>query len=175
MKGSDTKGIEKYIILSFITVVVVVVDQLTKFLIEKSFELDEALRIIPNFLDLHYIINTGAAFGIMSRLPNGMKLPFLIGVSILAMLLILYLLVAAKRDKMLYIVSLSLVFAGAVGNLIDRIMLGGVRDFILMHIYRLHWPVFNVADSAITVGIVFLAYELIIVEPKREKEAKEES
>lgn len=175
MKDSNIKNITKYVILFSITAVVVVVDQLTKSFIDKHFELEEALKIIPNFLDIHYIMNTGAAFGIMSRLPNGTKLPFLIGVSILAMFLILYLLIVAKKEKILYIVSLSLVFAGAIGNLIDRIMLGGVRDFILMHIYRLHWPVFNVADSAITVGIVILAYELIIVEPKRERKAKETS
>ena len=175
MRASKKIDVVKYMILSGITAFVIVVDQVTKFYIGKSFRLEEMLTIIPNFLDIHYIINTGAAFGIMSRLPNGMKIPFLIGVSIMAMLLILYLLLKAKRDKMLYIISLSLVFAGAVGNLIDRIMIGGVRGFISMHIYRLHWPVFNVADSAISVGIVFLAYELIIAEPKREKEAKKMS
>ncbi len=172
MKASKKIDVVKYIILSGITAFVTVVDQVTKFYISISFRLEEMLTVIPNFLDIHYIINTGAAFGIMSRLPDGMKIPFLVSVSIMAMLLILYLIIKAKGDNKLYIISLSLVFAGAVGNLVDRIMLGGVRDFISMHIYRLHWPVFNVADSAITVGIVFLAYELIIAEPKREKEAK---
>jgi signal peptidase II len=171
MRASTKANIVKYSILSVITAFVIVVDQVTKNCIDRSFRLDEMLPIIPNFLDIHYILNTGAAFGIMSRLPNGMKIPFLIVVSILAMLLIFYLLMKAKQERKLYIVSLSLVFAGAIGNLIDRIMLGGVRDFISMHIYRLHWPVFNVADSAITIGIVFLAYELLIAEPRREKEA----
>ncbi|MBN1573152.1 MAG: signal peptidase II [Deltaproteobacteria bacterium] len=172
MRASKKANIVKYSILLIITAFVIVADQVTKNYIDKSFRLEEMLTIIPNFLDIHYILNTGAAFGIMSRLPGGMKIPFLIGVSIMAMLLIFYLLIKAKKDKIVYIVSLSLVFAGAVGNLIDRIMLGGVRDFISMHIYRLHWPVFNVADSAITVGIVLLAYELIIAEPKRERETE---
>lgn len=171
MRASKKANIVKYSILLCITVFVIVVDQITKSCIDRSFRLGEMLTIIPNFFDIHYILNTGAAFGIMARLPDGMKIPFLIVVSILAMLLILYLLMKAKVDKKVYIVSLSLVFAGAVGNLIDRIMLGGVRDFISMHIYRLHWPIFNVADSAITVGIVLLAYELIIAEPRSEKEA----
>jgi signal peptidase II len=171
MKLSSLNDLSKYVILTVITTVVVTLDQITKICIERNFRVEELLTVIPNFLNIHYIINTGAAFGIMSRLSSGSKVPFLIGVSIVAMLLILYLFVMAKKDKTLYIISLSLVFSGAIGNLIDRILLGGVRDFINMHIYRLHWPVFNIADSAISIGIGLLAYELLIAEPKREKKA----
>jgi len=166
MKLTSLNSLSKYIYLTVITTVVVALDQITKICIDKNFRIEELFTVIPNFLDIHYIINTGAAFGIMSRLSSGSKMPFLVGVSAVAMLLILYLLVMAKKDKILYIVSLSLVFSGAVGNLIDRILLGGVRDFISMHIYRLHWPVFNIADSAISIGIGLLAYELLIAEPK---------
>jgi len=162
----------KLIMFSVIAVFVVVSDQITKHLIDASMRLGERIEIIPNFLDIRYISNIGAAFGIMTRLPDGARLPFLIGVSILAMLLVLYLFVKAEGDRIAYQVSLALVFAGAVGNLIDRIWLGYVRDFIDAHIHGLHWPVFNVADSAITVGIVILAYELLIREPRLEREAK---
>jgi signal peptidase II len=163
----------KYVLFSIITVVVVVADQITKRLIDSTMRLGERIEIIPNFLDIRYVSNTGAAFGIMAKLPDGARLPFLIGVSILAMLLILYLFFQAEHDRIPYQISLGLVFSGAVGNLIDRIWLGAVRDFIDAHIHGLHWPVFNVADSAITVGIVILAYELLIREPRLEREARE--
>jgi signal peptidase II len=160
----------KYIFLLLTVLIVVVCDQVTKIYIEKTLALNHAITIIPNFLDIHHIRNTGAAFGIMSRLPDGARIPFLVGVSILAMILILYLFYMAEKNRTAYIFSLALVFSGAVGNLIDRVTLGFVRDFVDLHIYHLHWPVFNVADSAITVGIIIMAYEILIVEPRREKE-----
>ncbi|MBN1881970.1 MAG: signal peptidase II [Deltaproteobacteria bacterium] len=162
----------KIIMFSIIAVFVIVFDQITKHLIDTTMRLGERIEIIPNFLDIRYISNTGAAFGIMAKLPDGARLPFLIGVSILAMLLVFYLFVKAEGNRVAYQVSLALVFSGAVGNLIDRVWLGFVRDFVDAHIYDLHWPVFNVADSAITVGIVILAYELLIREPRLEREAE---
>jgi len=161
----------KYIMFSVIAVFVVVADQITKHLIDATMRLGERIEIIPNFLDIRYVSNTGAAFGIMAKLPDGARLPVLIGVSILAMLLIFYLFVKAEGNRIAYQLSLALVFSGAVGNLIDRVWLGAVRDFVDAHIHRLHWPVFNVADSAITVGIIILAYELLIREPRLEREA----
>jgi len=180
MTGKGAPGLEetsrnrrKYVMFSLIAAVIIIGDQITKHLIDGAMRLGERIEIIPNFLDIRYVSNTGAAFGIMSRLPDGARLPFLIGVSLLAMLLILYLFVKAEGDRIAYQVSLALVFSGAVGNLIDRVWLGSVRDFIDAHIHGLHWPVFNVADSAITVGIIILAYELLIREPRLEREAEE--
>lgn len=159
----------KYIVITAVTLVVVTLDQITKEIIDRSLQLNQYITIIPNFVDIHYIRNTGAAFGIMSRLPDGTRLPFLIGVSIVAMALIFYLFLKAEKERANYIFSLSLILAGALGNLIDRIYLGEVRDFVDLHLYNLHWPIFNVADSAITIGIVLLGYELLIVEPKISK------
>jgi len=159
----------KYLTITAVTVVVVILDQITKEIIDRCMELGHYITIVPNFVDIHYIRNTGAAFGIMSRLADGARLPFLVGVSIVAMLLILYLFIKAESGRKNYAFSLSLIFAGALGNLIDRIWLGEVRDFIDLHIYSLHWPVFNVADSAITIGIILLGYELLIVEPRMAK------
>jgi len=159
----------KYLTITAVTIIVVILDQITKEIIDRSLELSQYITIIPNFVDIHYIRNTGAAFGIMSRLPDGARIPFLVGVSIVAMALILYLFVKAESNRKNYIFSLSLILAGALGNLIDRIWLGEVRDFIDLHIYNLHWPIFNVADSAITIGIILLGYELLIVEPKMSK------
>jgi signal peptidase II len=163
----------KYLLFLAINVVVVAADQLTKAVIERMLSLNEFIVVIPNFFDIRYIRNTGAAFGIMQRLPDGARLSVLIGVSLIAMGLIAYLFYKAAKERLAYVVSLSLVFSGALGNLIDRITLGEVRDFLHLHVYNLSWPVFNIADSAISVGIALLAYELLIVEPRlKTKEEK---
>jgi signal peptidase II len=156
----------KYLLFCAVNLVVVVADQVSKIVIEKNLFLNEFITIVPNFFDIRYIRNTGAAFGIMSRLPDAWRLSFLIGVSLVAMGLIFYLFVKAEKERFVYALSLCLVFAGAAGNLIDRAMLGEVRDFLHLHIYNLSWPIFNIADSAISVGIVLLAWELIVVEPR---------
>ena len=162
----------KYALFGAVNLCVIAADQWTKVVVERNMFLNEFITIVPNFFDIRYIRNTGAAFGLMARLPDGARMPFLIGVSILAMALIFYLFVKAEKERTAYVLSLSLVFAGAAGNLIDRIMFGEVRDFLHMHIYNLSWPIFNIADSAITVGIILLAWELLIVEPRLER-AKE--
>jgi len=162
----------KYALFGAINLFVVAADQWTKVVVERHLFLNEFITIVPNFFDIRYIRNTGAAFGLMARLPDGARMPFLIGVSILAMALIFYLFVKAEKERTAYLLSLSLVFAGAIGNLGDRVMFGEVRDFLHVHFYNLSWPIFNIADSAITVGIILLAWELLIVEPRLER-AKE--
>jgi len=162
----------KYALFGAINLFVVAADQWTKVVVERHLFLNEFITIVPNFFDIRYIRNTGAAFGLMARLPDGARMPFLIGVSILAMALIFYLFVKAEKERTAYLLSLSLVFAGAIGNLVDRVMFGEVRDFLHVHVYNLSWPIFNIADSAITVGIILLAWELLIVEPRLER-AKE--
>jgi signal peptidase II len=156
----------KYVLFGIANVAVIVADQVSKAVVERHLFLNEFITIVPNFFDIRYIRNTGAAFGIMSRLPDGARLPFLVGVSVLAMALIFYLFVKAEKERIAYVWSLTLVFAGAGGNLIDRIRFGEVRDFLHLHIYNLSWPIFNIADSSITVGIVLLAWQLLIVEPR---------
>ncbi len=164
----------KYLLFGIVNLFVVAADQWSKIVIERHLFLNEFITIVPNFFDIRYIRNTGAAFGIMARLPDSARMPFLIGVSLIAMALIFYLFVKAEKERPFYLLSLSLVFAGAVGNLIDRIMFGEVRDFLHLHLYNLSWPIFNIADSAITVGIALLAWELLVVEPRliKAKEAK---
>ena len=156
----------KFALFALLNLLVVLLDQLTKAVVEGHMALNEFITIVPNFFEIRYIRNTGAAFGIMQRLPDAWRLPFLVGVSMLAMALILYLFVKAEKGRLIYQLSLALVFAGALGNLIDRIRFGDVRDFLYLHVYGLSWPIFNLADSAISVGIVLLAWELLIVEPR---------
>ncbi len=132
----------------FLTVALVVgLDQTTKHLASAYIDPYEPVRLLP-FLNLVNVRNVGAAFGLFSSLGNA----FFMGVAVLAMAFILWLIVREENGT----AALSLMFAGATGNLIDRALYGHVRDFIDVHAGSYHWPAFNLADSALTVGIVVL-------------------
>ncbi|MBW2690528.1 MAG: signal peptidase II [Deltaproteobacteria bacterium] len=148
----------KYRTLSIIAAVILVLDQATKFYVDANFKLHETVPVIRGFFHLTYVRNKGAAFGILS--DSAIRIPFFITVSIIAMLGILWYIKHIRKDQKLALFSLSLVFSGAFGNLIDRIRFGEVIDFLDVFWQRHHWPAFNVADSAITVGVVLLFIEM---------------
>jgi len=148
----------RYLTLSIITSVVLILDQTTKLYVDANFRLHETVPVIRDFFHLTYVRNKGAAFGILA--DNAVRIPFFIAVSIVAMLGILWYIKRIRNDQRLAIYSLSLVFSGALGNLIDRIRLGEVIDFLDVFWQRHHWPAFNVADSAITVGVTLLFIEM---------------
>jgi signal peptidase II len=140
---------------------VVVLDQVSKAIIVRKLELHEYRPIIDGFLSLSHVNNRGAAFGFLSdaKLPYQ---PVLLSVlSLAALIAIAYYFVRLPPAARLPRLALALVLGGAVGNLIDRVRLGYVVDFI--HVYwRQHaWPDFNVADSAITVGVVLLILDIL--------------
>jgi len=114
--------------------------------------------VIRGFFSLTYVRNKGAAFGILA--DNAVRIPFFITVSIVAMLGIIWYIKRIRNDQKLAVFSLSLVFSGAFGNLIDRVRLGEVIDFLDVFWQRYHWPAFNVADSAITVGVTLLFIDM---------------
>lgn len=149
---------------------VVVVDQLTKWLLVRALEVHDYHPIIDGFLSLSHVHNRGAAFGVLS----GASLPYqpllLAALSFGAFLAIAFYFYRLPDSARLPRLALALVLGGAVGNLIDRLRLGHVIDFI--HVYwREHaWPDFNVADSAITVGVVLLIID-ILREPRAERPA----
>ena len=136
---------EKKILIPLILVTVVVLDQITKYLAAGLIDPSSQVEILP-VLHLVNVKNTGAAFGMLKSLGNN----FFIAVSVLAIALIAVLLVKSKEG----LPSLCLILAGAMGNLIDRLFLGYVRDFLDFSIGKYHWPAFNVADSAITIGLL---------------------
>jgi signal peptidase II len=130
---------------------VVVLDQATKLLTKKYMLLGHSEKILGDFVRYTYIQNTGMAFGI----HIGNRLVFTI-FSLLASLVILGYLFKARGDRPMVRVSLALILGGAIGNLIDRIFSGAVVDFIDVGIGSLRWPVFNVADSAVSIGMILL-------------------
>ncbi|PLX88613.1 MAG: signal peptidase II [Desulfuromonas sp.] len=134
-----------------------VLDQLSKLYIDRTFHLYESVPVLDNFFHITYIRNRGAAFGILS--DNALRLPFFIIVSIAAIIGMIWYLRQLRADQHLSQLALGMILSGAVGNLIDRVRLGEVIDFIDVHWYTHHWPAFNVADSAICVGVGLLLLE----------------
>ena len=130
---------------------VVTIDQLSKLWINAN---RPQIELLPGFLDLRYVENTGAIFGLFS---NHTELFVALGIAgVIVILVFLYYFPPATNAGM---VSFALILSGAVGNLIDRIRLGYVIDFISIHVQELfHWPAFNIADAALVVGIFALIY-----------------
>lgn len=145
---------DRYRMLLLIVSLVVVADQITKWLIVQRFQLHEALPVIPDFFDLVYVRNKGAAFGFLA--DTGFRVPFLLTTTMIAVVFLVWFYRQLKPEQLLSRSGLSLVLGGAIGNLIDRLRLGEVIDFIDVHWFQHHWPAFNVADSAICVGVGML-------------------
>jgi signal peptidase II len=147
--------------------VTAVLDQLTKALVVHYFSLYDMVEVIPGFFNIVHWRNPGAAFGLFKE--GGMVRTLLLaGVSFLALVIIGLLLRHAKDT--ITRVALSLIAGGAVGNLIDRLRFGEVIDFFDFYVGRYHWPAFNVADSAITVGVFLSLYLFYFKRPEGEKE-----
>lgn len=144
----------KYPLFGTLAVITVVLDQLSKIYIDRTFSLGQVKVVIDNHFYITHVRNPGAAFGILSE--SAWRLPFFLAVALVAVIGILwYLRTLAVTDTWMHL-SLGLIFGGAVGNLIDRIRFGEVVDFVGVHWYAYHWPAFNVADSAICVGVAIM-------------------
>ncbi len=152
----------KYAILAAIAVIIIVLDQITKFVIIQRFHLGESIRVLPEFFNLTYIRNTGAAFGLLATAPPAFRGPFFVIVPIVALFAIAYIFRKIPKEDIKLSIALSLVIGGAIGNLIDRMTLGYVVDFFDFHWrYTHHFPAFNIADSAICVGVGILTLDLL--------------
>jgi signal peptidase II len=141
--------------------VIVFLDQITKVAIVKNFFLHESKPVIDGFFNIVYVMNPGAAFGFLASASETFRYIFFIGITVLVMALIIYYIVKSTSQNIIYVLSLTLIFGGAVGNLIDRIRFGAVVDFLDVYIGTAHWPAFNVADSAITVGAALMVWGMI--------------
>jgi len=162
----------KYRVLIIVSIVTIVLDQATKLYIARTLPLHTMITVIENFFTITYLRNKGAAFGMLAN--SAWRLPFFILVSAVAAVVIIMVIRKLRDDQKLAAFALSLIFAGALGNLIDRISYGEVIDFIYVHWYEHYWPAFNVADSAICVGVFLLALDMIR-EEKRNKQQHQSS
>jgi len=146
--------------------IVVFFDQLTKILVVKLLPLYSSVAIIPGFFNLVHVRNTGAAFSFLAGGYSSGRQIFFVAVSLVGIGVIFYVYRGLKKEDKWAKIALALIFGGAVGNLIDRLRLGEVIDFLDVYVGKYHWPAFNVADSAITVGAVILLLFLFLPKSK---------
>ena len=146
----------------FITALIITADQISKSLIKSMMTLYDVIPVIPGFFQLNYITNKGMAFGI--NLPVGIS--FFSGISLIITCFLVWILWCERKNNLLMRISLALILGGAIGNLIDRILFGEVVDFFDFMIGDFHWYIFNIADSAVTVGIILMLFYSFLFKPK---------
>lgn len=149
---------------------IIIVDQVTKALIQQKFALGESLPVIPHFFHLTYVRNPGAAFGMLGTAPDFIRTPLFLGLPVVACFWLLYLIWKTRNTSLLHCLSYSLIFAGAVGNLIDRFSMNYVVDFFDFFYGPHHFAAFNVADSSISIAAGILIFELLFLQNKKQVE-----
>ena len=153
-------SVKTKLLLSWVTIILVL-DQLTKFIVDRTMPLHHSIPVIDDLFSLTYIRNTGAAFGMLAGSAAEFRLPFLVLFSVLAIgFIVMMVRRLPDREKGL-ITALAFILGGAIGNLIDRLAYGEVIDFLDFYWSNYHWPAFNIADSFITVGVVITVFYLI--------------
>jgi signal peptidase II len=151
MSASKRKELKLYLFLLFLFISIVAIDRVSKYYILKKLSPYQSIPIIKNVFHLSLVYNTGVAFGIF----KGNNFIFIIVSFLLLLLLIRYL--KDKETQRNFKIALVLIISGAIGNLIDRISLGYVVDFLDLRI----WPVFNIADTSISLGLILIVYSLL--------------
>ncbi len=151
----------KYKLTACVSLFVAVVDQTTKVIVRLNLPLFKRTPVLP-FLDITHLRNPGAAFGMLNSLSESVRMPLFALILAVAFIAILFFIKKAADNDTLLISSLSLILGGAIGNSIDRFRLGYVTDFIDFYWFgnpHYHWPPFNVADAAITIGVILILFE----------------
>ena len=146
-----------------VSAVLVLADQISKTMVRKTMSLYESIPVIPKFFHLTYVTNDGMAFGL--NFPFGTYI--FLAISIIFTGFIFWYLWTIKDDGIVIRVGIGLILAGAIGNLIDRVFLGFVVDFLDFMIGDFHWYVFNFADSYVTIGMGFVLYDTLVIEKQR--------
>ena len=141
--------------VGFIALPVFFLDQFVKLYIVRHFKLFEQVDVVPHWLAITYTLNSGAAFSLFATLPPAMREIMLDGLAATAVVVLGVLLARGTRPPIVS-AAFALIMGGAAGNLLDRVMRGRVVDFIYVHYYSWSYPVFNIADSAITIGVAII-------------------
>lgn len=163
LKSKERPEIIKRIIYFFISSVIVIIDQYTKYLIINNIMAHEAIDILP-FFNIVNVANKGAAFGSFQKLGN----PFFIVVSFIAIAIVIFLMIKEKENPL----ALSFILGGAFGNLIDRMRHGFVVDFLDFFAGKYHWPAFNVADSFLSIGVILILITYILSARKKSRKTE---
>ncbi|OUR92878.1 signal peptidase II [Halobacteriovorax marinus] len=156
--------------MALMIVGVILLDQFSKGAIQQSFTLGESISVIPGFFNLTYVQNTGAAFGMGAGSGDFVRITFFLVLPTMASLWLMWLIWTSRHTSLWLCTTYSLIFAGAVGNLIDRYSLKYVVDMFDFYLGNKHFAAFNVADSAITIAAIMLIIDFAFLEKKRNKE-----
>ncbi|MGD2271539.1 MAG: signal peptidase II [Desulfobacterales bacterium] len=159
--GDDNTRRSRYIALAVIAGIIIAADQITKAFILNFLPLHDSISVIPGFFNITHIHNPGGAFGFLADQGQQLRNIVFLFISSLAVCLVFWLYKKTPATHPLLASGFALIFGGAIGNLIDRVRFGKVIDFLDFFIGNLHWPAFNIADSAISVGITIFAVHLV--------------
>ena len=154
----------KYVLLFFVSGVLIVMDQYTKLMVSLHIPLNYSVKVVEGFFNFTHIRNSGVAFGLFASQQSEYKALMFIAISTIAIIAILVIFHQTPKEKKMVQTGLILIFSGAIGNLIDRILHGEVIDFVDFFINRQHFPAFNIADSCITVGVIMMVIDLFFGE-----------
>lgn len=173
----------KYKVVVVLVPLIFAADQITKWLVRTNIKLGDLIEVIPGFFDIVHVANKGAAFGMFSGASPSFRAPFFYAISAIATIVIIATLIKLKNSDKLLAVVFALILSGIAGNLFDRLRFSEVTDFLSFHVqdkvfdrivlgyqfsFRLEWPAFNVADSAITIAMVLLVISMF--KTRRNKE-----
>lgn len=160
----------KYIFLLIISALLISLDQLTKLYIHTQFQLGESMIVVKNFFNITYVRNFGAAFGFLANSHPEFREVFFLLMPPVALAIILVILKSVRDDDKAQVLALSFIFGGAIGNYIDRLRYRFVIDFLDFHLFEKYtWPAFNIADSAIVIGVGVLLVLMVFENRSRKK------
>ena len=148
--------------------IVFALDRLTKWIIETRVSAMEVHNVIPGFFDIIHSSNRGVAFSLFHNSTSPWRTTLLILAALVALVVVGWMIARSSGADRLALYGLALIFGGALGNLFDRVMRGAVTDFLDFYVGEMHWPAFNVADSAIVIGAILLVSEIVFAKPAGE-------
>jgi signal peptidase II len=163
--------VNKYRLVCGVALVVLVLDQATKWWIQQTVSLYESIPVIDSIFHITHVRNTGGAFGLFRDAGEAFRVPFFLVVSVVAVGVLIAFVRRVPPEQRLLLAALGAIVGGACGNFIDRVVAGAVTDFLDFQIRGYHWPAFNVADSGITVGMVILLAYSFFFEERQETSA----
>ena len=160
--------IDRKFYILFLTIIPLIIDIITKNLIKSKLMLYESIPVIDGFFNIVYVLNPGAAFSFLHDMNESYRQLFFVAVTIVAIIVVLY--IFAREKSKINLTGFALILSGAFGNLLDRIFIGKVVDFLDFYYKSYHFPAFNVADSCITIGVSFIIIDMLFFNKKKSEE-----
>lgn len=152
---------EKIFRLLSVAGIIFLLDQITKLWIVKNLTIYQTINVIDGLFNITYVLNPGGAFGFLANQSELIRGIVFLFVSFIALVVILYFYLTTPNTFWMLSNGFAMIFGGALGNLLDRVRIGKVVDFLDFYIGKYHWPSFNVADSAICVGVAIFSYHVL--------------